>query len=72
MRDWNIHYINFLLFFSNLIKASKVNASKSEVTVLNGEEGVKCEVHADRIHLAHVSEFKYLGCILDESSPDGA
>ena len=40
--------------------------------VLNGEEGLECEVHVDGIHLEHVSEFKYLGCILDESATDGA
>ena len=33
----------------------KVNAGKSKVMVLNGEEGLVCEVHVD------VSEFKYLG-----------
>ena len=31
-----------------------------------------CEVHVDRIRLEHVSEFKYLGCVLDESGTDGA
>ena len=39
----------------------KVNASKSKVMVLNGEEGLVCEVHVDRIRLEHVSVFKYLG-----------
>ena len=39
----------------------KVNAAKSKVMVLNGEEGVECEVHVDGIRLEHVSEFKYLG-----------
>ena len=39
--------------------------------VLNGEEGLECEVHVDRIRLEHVSEFKYLGCVLDESDIDG-
>ena len=39
----------------------KVNAGKSKVMVLNGEEGLECEVHVDGIHLEHVSEFKYLG-----------
>ena len=32
--------------------------------VLNGEEGIECEVL--------VSEFNYLGCVLDESDTDGA
>ena len=29
--------------------------------VLNGEEGLECEVHVDGIHLEHFLEFKYLG-----------
>ena len=40
----------------------KVNAAKSKVMVLNGEEGLKCEICVDRMQLEHVSEFKYLGC----------
>ena len=40
--------------------------------VLNGEEGLKCEVHVDGIRLEHFSEFKYLGCVLEESGTDGA
>ena len=39
--------------------------------VLNREEGLMCEVHVDGIHLEHVSEFKYLGCVLDESGRVG-
>ena len=35
--------------------------------VLGGEEGLECEVCVDGIRLEHVSEFKYLGCVLDES-----
>ena len=35
--------------------------------VLNGEEVLECKVHVE-----HVSEFKYLECILDESGKDGA
>ena len=34
--------------------------------VVNGEEGLECEVHVDGVRLEHVSEFKYLGCVLDE------
>ena len=30
--------------------------------VLNGEEGLECEVHVDGMQLEYVSEFKYLGC----------
>ena len=43
----------------------KVNAGRSKVMVLNGEEGLECEVHVDGIRLEHVSEYKYLGCLLD-------
>ena len=39
--------------------------------VLNGE-GLECEVHVDDMQLDHVSEFKYLGCVLDDSSIDEA
>ena len=39
-------------------KGMKVNAGRSKVMVLNGEEGLGCEVHVDGICLEHVSEFK--------------
>ena len=42
------------------------------VMALNGEEGLECEVHVDGIRLEHASEFKYLGCVLEESSTDRA
>ena len=42
------------------------------MTLLGGEEGLECEICIDRIHLDHVSEFKYLGCVLDESGTDEA
>ena len=45
----------------------KVHAGKRKEMVLNGEEGLECKVHVDGIFLEHVSEFKYLGCVLDES-----
>ena len=45
----------------------KVNAFKSKVIVLGGEEGLEYEVCVDAIRLQHVSEFKYFGCVLDES-----
>ena len=38
----------------------KVNAGKSKVVILNGEEGIECEVHEDGIRLEHVSEFGVL------------
>ena len=53
-------------------RSLKVNEGKSKVIVLNGEEGLECEVYVDGISLEHVSEFKYLGCVLDESGTDGA
>ena len=40
--------------------------------ILNREEGLECEVHIDGVHLEDVSEFKYLGCVLDEAGTDGA
>ena len=49
----------------------KVNAGKGKVIVLNGKEGLECEVHVDWIRLEHVSEFKYVGSVLDESGTDG-
>ena len=45
----------------------KVNAGKIKLMVLNRDEGLECEVHVDGICLEHVSEFKYLGCVLGES-----
>ena len=50
----------------------KVNAGKSKVMVLNREAGLEREVHVDGIRLKHVSEFKYLGYVLNESGTDGA
>ena len=50
----------------------KVNVGKSKVMVLNGELGLECEVHIDRISLEHVSEFKYLGYVLGKSGTDRA
>ena len=49
----------------------KVNASKSKVMILNGEDGLEYEVHVEGIRLKHVSEFKYLECVLEESGIDG-
>ena len=40
--------------------------------VLGGEEVLECEVCVDGIRLEHVSEFKYLRCVLDESGTDEA
>ena len=49
----------------------KVKAGKSKVIIMNGKEGLEYEIPKDRIRIEHVSEFKYLGCILDESGTDG-
>ena len=40
--------------------------------VMNGEEGLECQVHIDEVRLEHVSEFKYLRCVLDEAGTNGA
>ena len=50
----------------------KVNGGKSKVMLLGGDEVLECEVCVDGIRLEHVSEFKYLGCVLNESSTDEA
>ena len=39
----------------------KVNGGRSKVMVMNGEDGLECEVHVDGVRLEHVSEFKYFG-----------
>ena len=38
----------------------KVNADKSKVMMLGGEEGLAYESHVEGVQLEHVSEFKYL------------
>ena len=42
-------------------KSFKINADKSKVMVLGGEEGLECEICVDGARLEQVSEFKYLG-----------
>ena len=49
-----------------------VNAGKSKLMVLNEEKGLECTILGDGIQLEHVSEFKYLECVLDESGTDEA
>ena len=46
-------------------RGDKVNAGKSKVMVMNGEEGLECEVQVDGVCLEHLSEFKFLGCVLN-------
>ena len=50
----------------------KVGAGDSKVMLLNGEEGLECEVNVDEIRLEYFSEFKYLGYVLDDSGIDRA
>ena len=50
----------------------KVNVGKSKAMVLGGEEGMEREVYVDGMRLSLASEFKYLGCVLDESDTDEA
>ena len=38
-------------------RAQKINAGKSKVMILNGQEGLECEVHVHGIRLEHISEF---------------
>ena len=45
----------------------RVSAGKWKMMVLNGEEGLEREVRVDMMRLDHVSKFKYLGYVLDES-----
>ena len=45
----------------------KVNVGMSKVMLLGGKKGLECEVCVKGIRLERVSEFKYLGCVLDES-----
>ena len=40
--------------------------------VMDGEGGFECEVHVYGIRLEDVSEFQYLGSVLDESCTDEA
>ena len=49
----------------------KINAGKSKAMILNGDEGLVCEVHVYGIRLERVSKFKYLGYVMDQSDTDG-
>ena len=40
--------------------------------VLGGEEGFECDICVDVANLGQMSEFKHLGCVLDESDSDVA
>ena len=54
--------------FVEVCRSLKINANKTKATVTGGEEGLECEVYVDGINLQHITEFKCLGCISDESS----
>ena len=43
----------------------KFNADKNKVMALGGEEGLEYEVCIGGRRLEHVSEFKYLECVLN-------
>ena len=49
-----------------------VNADKRKMMVLGGEEGLGYEIHVDGARLEQMSEFKYLGCVLNESGTEEA
>ena len=51
-----------------MCRKRKVNAGKSKVMVVV----IKSEIQVDGVRLEHVSEFRYLGCVLDEAGTDGA
>ena len=42
-------------------KGLKVNTGMSKVMVMNGEEGLQCEVYVDGIRLEHFSELNIWG-----------
>ena len=46
--------------------------ARKSMTVLNGEEGLECEVCIYGIRLELASEFKYFVCVFDESGTDCA
>ena len=53
--------------FINVCRRSlKVSTCKSKVTVMNGEEELEYEFRVDRMRVELVSEFKNLGCILNQ------
>ena len=55
----------------NRIPHSGVGGLDERQRVFGGEEELECEVCVDELRLEHVSEFKYFGCVLDESGTLG-
>ena len=49
-----------------------IDADMSKVMVLGREEELECEICVDETQLGHISEFKYLGDVLNELSTDVA
>ena len=49
-----------------------VNVDKNKVKVLDREVGLEWEILVNGMQLEHVSEFKYLVCVLDEPGTDVA
>ena len=48
-------------------RSLKVNAGKSKLMLVSGEEGFQCEVCVDWMRLEHLLNFKYLWRVLRES-----
>ena len=46
---------------------TECQCSKSKVMIMNGEEGLECEIHVDGVRLEHAFESKYLGCCFGRS-----
>ena len=51
-------------------RSMKINADKNKLMVLNRKENLEIEVDVNRMQLEHVSEFKYLVCLSNESGTD--
>ena len=74
-REWRmpgLFYADDLVLCGESEKKCESQKKNSKVILLGREEGLECEVCADGIRLEHVSEFKYLGCVLDETGTDEA
>ena len=54
------------------VEVCRKRGLKVKEMVLNGEEGLECEFSVDGVRLEPMSEFKYLGCVLDEPGTDEA
>ena len=52
--------------FVEICRRRCLNVGTSKVMALNGEKGLEYKFYVDGIRLEHISEFKYLGCVLNE------